>query len=287
MKVLTNLLKFIIITILTICMISVGVISIASSTIFSKSYIIEKLEETNFYAETYKLVESNFENYIYQSGLDEDVLKNICTEEKVKQDINIMLSNIYEGTNQKIDTTDIEKNLNTNIEKSGIKNDQNENAIKQFVTHICEEYTNTLVHTNYEKQINDMYIKTVDILNLIYNIISIVLVLDLILIIIINLKKISKIIQYFGISLVATATFGLSVWQIIISKIDIKGIKIFNDVFSNTIVTIIKDIIEQIVALSVGFMFIGIIFISIYALITNINILKKQKETNKNNVKEN
>ena len=76
-------------------MISLGVMTIVFSTILDKNYVMQKLEETNFYADTYELVESNFENYIYQSGLDEEVLKNICTEEKVKKDINIMLSNIY------------------------------------------------------------------------------------------------------------------------------------------------------------------------------------------------
>ena len=91
MKVLTNLLKFMVITILTISMVILGFISISFSTILNKNYIIQKLEETDFYSEMYKLVESNFENYIYQSGLDEEVLQNICTEEMVKNDINAML----------------------------------------------------------------------------------------------------------------------------------------------------------------------------------------------------
>ena len=95
MKVITNIIKFIIITILTICMISIGIITIVSSTILDQSYITQKLEETNFYSETYELVKSNFENYIYQSGLDENVLTDICPKEKVKQDLNIILSNIY------------------------------------------------------------------------------------------------------------------------------------------------------------------------------------------------
>ena len=111
MKVLINLLKFIFITILTICLIALGEITIASSTVLDKNYVMQKIEETDFYSGTYKLVESNFENYIYQSGLDEEVLKSICTEDKVKNDINIMLSNIYNGTNKTIDTTEISTNL--------------------------------------------------------------------------------------------------------------------------------------------------------------------------------
>lgn len=267
MKVLKNLLKIIFITILTICMISLGIITIAFSTILDKNYVMQKLEETNFYADTYKLVESNFENYIYQSGLDEEALKNICTEEKVKQDINIMLSNIYDGTNQEIDTTEIANNLNSNIDQLGIKNKQNESAIQQFVTHICDEYTDTLVHTKYETQINDIYKKAIEALDQIYEIILIVLAVDIIAIIAINNKKISKDIQHLGIALFATSAFELSVWQIITSKIDIQGIKIFNDVFSKSIVTIIQEIMNQIASLALGTLVISVIFIAIYAII--------------------
>ena len=102
MKVLTNLLKFILIMILTICMTAIGIITIAFSTVLNKDYVEQKLEETDFYSGLYKLVESNFENYIYQSGLDEEVLKDICSQDKVKSDINIMLANIYDEQTKKL-----------------------------------------------------------------------------------------------------------------------------------------------------------------------------------------
>lgn len=277
MEILKNLLKFIFIAILTICMISIGMISIVFSTIFSKDYIMQKLEETNFYSGIYELVKSNFENYIYQSGLDEEVLDDICTEEKIKQDIQIMLSNIYNGTNQKIDTTEIANKLNGNIEKLGVKNRQNENAIQQFVTHICDEYTNTLIHTKYENKINEIYIKGTEILNKIYEIILVVFVIDIIAIIIINNKKTSKDIQHIGIALLATSIFELSVWQIINLKVDIHGIKIFNDVFSKSVVVIIENTLGQVASLALGTIVIGAIFIIIYAARETYKSLK-QKE---------
>lgn len=277
MEILKNLLKFIFIAIITMCMISIGMISIVFSTIFSKDYIMQKLEETNFYSGIYELVKSNFENYIYQSGLDEEVLDDICTEEKIKQDIQIMLSNIYNGTNQKIDTTEIANKLNGNIEKLGVKNRQNENAIQQFVTHICDEYTNTLIHTKYENKINEIYKKGTEILNKIYEIILVVFVIDIIAIIIINNKKISKDIQHIGIALLATSIFELSVWQIINLKVDIHGIKIFNDVFSKSVVVIIENALGQVASLALGTIVIGAIFIIIYAARETYKSLK-QKE---------
>ena len=277
MKVITNIIKFIIITILTICMISIGIITIVSSTILDQSYITQKLEETNFYSETYELVKSNFENYIYQSGLDENVLTDICPKEKVKQDLNIILSNIYLGTNEKIDTTEIANNLNANIDKLGIKNSKNEKAINQFVEHICNEYTDTLIHTKYEENINTMYNKITVGLNKLYNIAVIILVVAIIILVIMNIKKSSKNIQNIGIALFATSIFNLIACNIVKTKVNIQGIKIFNDTFSKAIVTIIQDVLEKITSLGVGALVVSILLILIYAMI----IASKKSEDKK------
>ena len=282
MKVIVNLLKFILITILTICMISIGIITIMFSTLFDKNYVVQKLKETDFYSGTYKLVESNFENYIYQSGLDEQVLQGICTQEKVEKDIDIMLSNIYVGTDQKIDTKEIADNLNTNIDKLGIKTKQNEDAINKFVERICNEYTDTLIHSQYENKMYSEYIKIIEKLNETYDIALIVLIVDFIAILIVNRKKISKDIQYLGIAMLATTAFELTACQIIYSKVNIQGIKIFNDVFSNSLVTIIKDILYKINAIAVGTFVIAIICNAIYVTI----IVNKKTGENTNNGKE-
>ena len=282
MKVLINIIKFISITILAICMISLGILTIVSSTILNEEYIISKLEETNFYDGTYELVKSNFEKYIYQSGLEEEVLNDICTEKKLKEDINTIISNLYRGTNKKIDTTEISEKLNENIEKSGVKRtSKNSKAIDEFVKHICDEYTDTLIHTKYESKINSNYKEIVNIINKGYNIISIALVVDIIILIAINNKKVSKDLQGIGIALFSTGTFELIVANIITSKVNIAGIKIFNDVFSKTIVTIIQEIISKIISLGVGTIIIAMIFIAIYAIIAAVKANKTTKKHNK------
>lgn len=280
MKVLTKTIKFILVTILTICLISIGIISIVSSTILDKTYITEKMEETNFYKETYELVKSNFEKYIYQSGLDEEVLENICTEEKLQKDINTIISNIYDGTDEKIDTTEIETNLNANIDKLGIKNSKNQKAIEQFVKHICDEYTETIIHTKYESQINEQYQKVISLLTKIHNVIMIILIIDAILLIIMNIKTASKIIQDLGIALFSSSIFKLSVCSIIMSKVNIEGIKILNDIFSKTLVTIITDVLTKIISLGIGALLIAIILIIIYAIIS-VNKKKEEETTDK------
>ena len=89
MKVGKKILNFIFVLVIALSFTFIGVKSVVFKTIFNKEYVLEQMETNNFYSETYKLVESGFENYIGQSGLDEEVIKNICTEDKIKNDINI------------------------------------------------------------------------------------------------------------------------------------------------------------------------------------------------------
>ena len=267
MKVLLNIIKFIIITVLVICSIAMGILNIVSSTILEKEYIISKLEETNFYGETYELVKSNFENYIDQSGLDETVLNNICTKEKIKNDINIIVSNLYEGKDVNIDTTEIAQNLNNNIDNLKIKNTRNSKAIEQFVEQICKEYTETILHTKYENKVNQIYKESKETIHLVYTACLMGIVISGLLVLVINFKKVSKDLQDIGITALATSAFNIIACKIVTSKINIEGIKIFNDTFSKAIVIIIKDVISKIKMLGLIELLIGMVLIIIYSII--------------------
>ena len=100
-------------------------------------------------------------------------------------------------------------------------------------------------------------------------------VVDLILILIINNKKVSKDLQDFGIAMMATSIFGIAGCQIVQAKVNIQGIKIFNDVFSNSLVTIVQDVFNKFTSLSVGLLVIAIVLIAIYV---SIVINRKTKE---------
>lgn len=278
MKVLTNLLKFILIVVLAVCSIAIGIIQIVTKTVLNKNYIIQKMEETNFYSETYKLVQSNFEKYIEQSGFEENILENICTEEKVKQDINLMISNIYEGANKTIDITEISDNLNANIDKLNIRDSKNQKAIEQFVEHICQEYTDTLVHTKYENDINKFYKEIVIKKDKIEKIVIIAMVIDVIVILIVNNKNIEKDFQSIGTAIFSSSAFELIACQIINLRVSIKGIKIFNDAFSDMIVAIIQNVISKVVSFGIATLMIAIILIVINAIIIFFSIRKDERK---------
>ena len=118
MKVILNIIKFIVIIALTVCCIILTVANTASSTILSKQYTLNKLEETEFYYGIYTQINYNFENYIYQSGLDENVIEDIVTPEEVKEETRKIIVGIYNGLHEKVDTAKIKDRLNNNINKS-------------------------------------------------------------------------------------------------------------------------------------------------------------------------
>lgn len=273
MKGILKIVKFILITIITICITAIILISTISSTILKEQYITKKLEETNFYSETYELVKSNFENYIYQSGLEEEVLNGICTQEKVIKDINIIISNIYEGSNETISTEEISQKLNENITNLNIKNTD---SVKQFVSHICDEYVNTIIHTQYESKINDVYKEVTQLLNKSLTGFIISTIFFVVLLILTNINQMSKMVQDAGITLLATSSLGLISCKILTDKVYISGIKIFNETFSKVIVTIIQDIISNIVKIETTLLITSVIVIIVYVIISITKDSKKE-----------
>lgn len=279
MKVGKKILNFIFVLVIALSFTFIGVKSVVFKTIFNKEYVLEQMENNNFYSETYKLVESGFENYIGQSGLDEEVIKNICTEDKIKNDINIILSNIYEGTNEKIDTSEISNNLNSNIDKENVRTSSNSKAIDEFVEHICQSYKDTIISTSYENTINEKYSKITQKITKVQNILIITIIISIIGVIALNVKDILKLLFWTESAVLSSAVMQLAITTVIKSKVNIDGIKIFNDAFSNIVVTIIKDILSKINIIAGKFIIVYFILVVIYAII----ILAQKKEGNQNN----
>ena len=276
MKNVIKILKFLVLLILTLCLIFVCLKNIAISTIFSQQYILQKLDETDFYSETYKIVESNFENYIGQSGLDDEVLNEICTQEKVRKDINIIISNIYEGTNEEIDTTEIAERLNTNIDNQNVRTNKNSSAIDEFVNHICDSYKDAIINTKYENQINEMYKKIIKLLDKINNIVIALMIISVVLLVIMNIESITILIANIATVLLSTSFLQFICMSVVRKNVNISNIKILNDAFSKTIVTIIKDIFSRVNKIGIILLVTSLIFIVVYEIIYYKKIKNKK-----------
>ena len=281
MKVLNTVIKYIITIILAISMIAYFFIQIASSTILSEQYILSKLEETDYYNKIYESVKSNFENYIHQSGLEETVLENIVSKEKVRKDTKIIISNLYNGLEQKIDTQEIRDNLNKNIKETlGEQNitKTQQSSIDTFVEHICNEYTDTMSHFSYEKQINQYYQKAMQYINLVKKVLLITIGLAILLLLLLNLKRIYKFVLLLGISLTTTGTFLVIVNLFINSKVKVQTITILNDAISDTVRSVLAEILHMIMNNGSIMLISGILLIIIPNLIHNLKKYGMAKE---------
>lgn len=273
MKAIKTIIQYILAIILTLIILAYFLIIIFSNTILKKQYLINQIESTNYYSKIYEDVKSNFEKYIEQSGFEKKILEDIVTEEKVIKDTQIIISNIYDGTNQEIDTQEIKDNINANIleELQDKKiNKTQKNAIDTFINHICNEYTESISHFGVESQINQIYEKAIKYINIAKKVIIIVIILDILLLFMINLKKVYKFVSLIGISLGSTGTLMIITNLFINSKIKIQTITILNNSISEILRNILTEIFNIISKNGVYLLSFGIILMFLTNLIYNI-----------------
>lgn len=265
MRIIKKIIKIIFSAILTISILLYILINLLSSTILKESYILSKLDQANFYQKVYEEVNSNFEKYIYQSGFDENVLNNVITEEKVKEDFKIIIDNIYNGTNQDINTETIKTNLTNNINSqlgANISKTQ-QNSIDSFVDTILNEYTQTILHTQYENKINKAYTQINKYINLANKALLIIMAVLIILLILLNLKRLYRGVSYIGISMLSSGIL-LCIADIFIKmKVDIKNIVILNDTISKIIINVITELLSNILKDGIILLVSGIVLIII------------------------
>ena len=275
-----SIINYILSIILALSIIVFYFINLASSTILSEQYILSKLDEHDYYNKIHEQIKSNFENYIHQSGLEEDVLDNIITKEKVKKDTHIILGSIYDGLNQEVDTSEIKENLNKNIEKYiqnvGITNEQ-KNSIDTFVNHICNEYKSTISHFTFENQINQYYSQMVKIINMSKKVLLITIGIDFLLLIVLNLKKIYKCFTSVGVSFTIIGLIMLVSNIFINIKIKVQTILILNDAISEVLRNILIEILNSSLTIGLLALIFGIIMIIIPNLIHNYKKYSKLK----------
>lgn len=273
MRILKKIIIFILALILTISILAYILIEVFYSSILNENYVLAKLEETDYYNKTYELVESNFENYIQQSGLDEEVIKNIITKEKVKKDTQNILNNIYCGLSEEISTDEIRNQLNKNIEDS-LKDrkltETEKDSIESFVDKICNEYKNTIIHTNYENQISNIYQKIINYIEIGKKILVLFMGSSAILIISINARKIYKSISALGVALVSSGAMFMMLNVYINTKIKIHTITLLNDIISTTLRDILQEILHKLNIYGLSLLLIGILAIILANLVHNL-----------------
>ena len=272
MRVVRLILQYILTIILAMSVLALILINIISSTVLNESYIMSKLEEEDYYNQIYESAKINFENYIHQSGLDEEVLNDIITKEKIEKDTKIIVNNIFDGTDTEIDTDEIKNKLNENIDNSlgRKKTATEEKAINEFVNLICNEYKTTILTTSYESKINTAYQKVIKYINLAKKVLLILIGVLVILIVLLTIKRIYRILARLGLAFVIDGLLLLLAKYFIDAKIKIETITILSSSVSIVLRNILREIMNIVAKDGTILLVLGIVLIVLYAIIKSI-----------------
>ena len=275
-----RIIQYIIAVILAIAMFGLIIINILSSTILSKEYILSKLQEQNYYEKIYEEAESNFENYIHQSGLDEEVLAGIVTKEKIEKDTKIIINNIYNGMEEKIEVEEIRNNLNEKINNSlnGKISSSEQKSINTFVDTISDEYETRISHTNYEKKINSIIEKANTYINLAKKGLLVIIGGAVILLVLLTIKRIYRIIARIGTAFIIDGLIFIFAEKYISSKTRIDTIMLLNKGISDVLQSILNEILSNILKTGSIMLGLGIILTIIYGIIKSLRKSKREKE---------
>lgn len=258
-KVIEIIIRSILIVILFVSLLGFSILHILSNTICSQTYTLQKLEETNYYGNIYTQIKSDFRNYIFQSGLDEDVIEDVVTLDEVKEDTKKMITGIYSGISEEIKVDKIEERLNNNINKSlegRSLTPETREAIQIFVNKITDQYEDTLSKTIYQNDMYKYYSKIETIVKTGEKATVMIAVASGIFIIIIKFRKLFKNIGFLGIPFLSVGISCEVIYSYITKKIYIQYFTILNDAVSITLREYLSGIVKEIS--KYGYIYIGI-----------------------------
>ena len=180
------LLEFIL-SILIFCLVS---LILLKTTLYNPSYVKKQFINNNYYTNLSKSINEEMSNYIIQSGLTEDVIKNIYTEEILKETIENIIDSTYKGKKVIIDTKKIENNLKANINNYLEKNNievKDQESLDKFIEQILNVYKDEVSLSNSIKYAEKIISKTKHLVTF-----GSILCIILIILTIIIIKKITK-----------------------------------------------------------------------------------------------
>jgi len=255
--------------------------NILENKLLNKDYVLSKMEETEFYLQISREVENGFENYIYQSGLPEDTIKNLFTDEMIKTDAENLINALYDGTEITLSSDKVKENLNKKIEDylntQNLKmNKQGKENIKKFEDLIVKEYkenvnASTTLYKSGHQGIEKL--RTID--SKIGNIPLIATFVIIVLLIIINITNLLEAIKYIGISSLSIGILIKLGVKVILDNVSLDNILVLTVSLSNLIINIVKDILYSIEDNGGIFIVVGCTAIILSAILQNINKVKE------------
>lgn len=256
---------------------------VLSFIVFNPNYYIDKFEENKFYDNVLQEVNSGFENFIYQSGLPENTIVNLATDDMIKADINSIVLHIIENKELVLSSDKIREELDVRIsvfldkENRTLTKNERENITK-FEDLIVSSYEESILPIrDFIDELKSIYDKIFNLYNKVKLIPIIGLIIILFVMFIVNKKSKFDIVNFSGISLLSLGVLLRLLENVVLKNIDIDNVIVFTSSLTSAFQYIFKDIIFGLNLLGNWIIVIGICFILFYSIIHG-------SETSKNNV---
>ena len=241
-------------------------------TIFDKSYVKNKFNN-RYYEKLNEEIKTEMTYYTNQSGFEDSVLENIFTLTDVKNASNKFITSLYNGEKYEFDTSKLEENLNKNIneyiESQNFKV-TNQDELNKFTKQIASVYVDEIKLMGYLDNVCKYIPKVIDLCDYLILLLSI----GLVILIMVNIKIFKR--KDYGVILYTSAFIMLFVLFGIKNSIDIKNLLIYSNTISDTVISIIREIINIYLVISLGYILIGFIY----------SLTKKERRKHKKRKKE-
>lgn len=242
-------------------------------TVFNEDYVLDLLNNHNYYQELYDNTLEEVSYYLEQSGLNEEVLNNVISVKSLKNEIITTIDNLY--TNQKItvNTEEFQNNLTTNI-NNYIKDNNIRVDNKDTVNILTKKLVNI-----YEEEVsyNNTFEKVRPIFNKAYKLTKIVLYLSIIVSIITYLIN-RYIFKDRNIIASLFTNFVILVGLVLYTRytIDINNIFFYNTSISNILMEFINSVLKCMLVTGIISFILGL-----FIVFTTTGTFKKLRQNKK------
>ncbi len=276
MKVVKFILNVVLSFLLMLTLICIMVLNVLNEKILNKDYVQAKIDETGFYNQLSKEIEDGFENYVYQSGLPEDTIVGLFTEDTLRNDINSIVSYVYGANEYKISEetikSTIDSKINTYLENNNIKlNDQGKSNIENYEALVVKEYNKKIiVSEKLIELIRNVISISKKVSSMVRNYPMIVAIILGVFLVVINIKNLLVAINFAGISsLAAGLLFKIGI-LFVDKNIKFDSLMIYSKSTTNLFVNIAKEMLNMIDNYSNFFILCGGVAILITAILNGI-----------------
>ena len=286
MKFVKNMFNLILSFLLAIIVILSVLMCIVDFKVLSVNYYKNIFEKNGFYEAVLEEVNSGFENFIYQSGLPENIIVDLATKEVVKKDIDNIVASVINNETYSFSSEVIKEKLDLRInefiekENRTLTKEEKNNIIK-FEELIVSSYEESILPVKgVIEPVKDYTFKITNIFNKIKVIPIVVLIVLILIINMINKNEKIKVVNYIGITVLSAGIILVLLENVLFKNIDIDNIVVFTNSMTNLVKVIFKDIVYGIGSIGKCLSITGFCMVLFYSILYE-NGIKNLGKSNK------